>query len=219
MNSLPVRMLPENSDITRWHREALIGCSLVLLTALMLDVRPDQRVAIRGLSCCPLPQVCPSRTWAGIDCPACGLTRSIVHLAHGQFTASWQSHRLGWLMGGILLLQIPYRCLVLHPNYPLSLAIRTEVWLGFALVTLLLSNWLFSLMLQVAQVNLEEARSTKKWPRKCDISTGRRRSGRERTRGQEGQGTSLTSGWLPCPGGCRGVSSRTRSSEIIKYAN
>lgn len=49
----------------------------------------------------------PEGTWClfyrftGIPCPGCGLTRSIAHLAHGDFALSWRLHPLG----GLLFLQ------------------------------------------------------------------------------------------------------------------
>lgn len=41
------------------------------------------------------PILCPFRLLTGIPCPACGLTRSWVHLAHGDLATSLSSHPVG----------------------------------------------------------------------------------------------------------------------------
>lgn len=41
------------------------------------------------------PVLCPFRLLTGIPCPACGLTRSWVHLAHGDVASSLANHPIG----------------------------------------------------------------------------------------------------------------------------
>jgi hypothetical protein len=36
------------------------------------------------------------------ECPGCGLTRSIIELAHGNLESSLASHRLGLLLAGAI---------------------------------------------------------------------------------------------------------------------
>ena len=116
---------------------ALSGCWLSCLHEL-----PDGRVAVRGLPQFPLPQTCMSRAVFGLRCPGCGLTRSIIHLAHGDWRASWHDHRLGGLLGIVIALQIPYRLYALRrPEQPL-LPLSWQAALGYALIGLLLGNWL-----------------------------------------------------------------------------
>jgi hypothetical protein len=119
-----------------------IAASVVLL-ALLLHELPDGRVAVRGLPQCPLPQICMSRALFGFRCPGCGLTRSIIHLAEGDWQASWHDHRLGSLIGIVIAFQIPYRLYALRrPGRPLL----SPFWLsaiGYALVAMLIVNWLF----------------------------------------------------------------------------
>ncbi len=43
----------------------------------------------------PGPSFCPFRMWSGLPCPGCGLTRSVVALAHGDLAASLYFHPLG----------------------------------------------------------------------------------------------------------------------------
>ena len=81
----------------RRHRQVLaIACGVWVL-AFALQVLPPGRVSLRGLPMIPLPQVCFSRTWLGLKCPGCGLTRSIIQLAQGNWQAScanigWRTH-------------------------------------------------------------------------------------------------------------------------------
>jgi hypothetical protein len=41
------------------------------------------------------PVLCPFRLLTGIPCPACGLTRSWVHTAHGQWDDAFALHAFG----------------------------------------------------------------------------------------------------------------------------
>ena len=81
------------------HREVLLVSCAVWLLAFLLHELPNGRVAVRGLPQFPLPQTCMSRALLGLRCPGCGLTRSIIHLAEGDWRASWHDHRLGGLLG------------------------------------------------------------------------------------------------------------------------
>jgi hypothetical protein len=124
------------------HREVLFISCVVWLLAFLLHELPDGRVAVRGLPQFPLPQTCMSRAILGLRCPGCGLTRSIIHLGEGDWRASWHDHRLGGLLGIVIALQIPYRLYALRrPERPLTLS-RWQAAMGYALIALLLGNWL-----------------------------------------------------------------------------
>lgn len=41
------------------------------------------------------PVLCPFRLLTGVTCPACGMTRSWVHTAHGQWSEALAQHALG----------------------------------------------------------------------------------------------------------------------------
>ena len=49
------------------------------------------------------PSFCPFRQATGLICPGCGLTRSVVALAHGDLTASLYFHPLGVVFVAALL--------------------------------------------------------------------------------------------------------------------
>ena len=125
----------------RRHREVLVISMVVLMLAFALVEVPDGRVAVRGLTGSAAAELLP-RALLGINCPGCGLTRSFIHLAEGDWRASWRSHRLGGLMAAVMIFQIPYRLLALRrPGRPLIPA-RWQAVLGYALIALLIANWL-----------------------------------------------------------------------------
>jgi Protein of unknown function (DUF2752) len=106
---------------------------------------------VRGLTRYPLPESCPSRSLFGLNCPGCGLTRSIIHLAEGDWRASWRSHRLGGPFAALIALQIPYRLLALRrPDRPL-IPTRWLVLSGYLLIAMLIGNWTIDLV--VGQVS------------------------------------------------------------------
>lgn len=113
---------------------------LVILAALVLEVRADQKVALAVFPDSPLPESCTARSLLGIDCLLCGMTRSQIHLAHGRWSAAFSAHRQGWLFALLIAGQIPYRLLrisgwIAPPGKVLSATIAALI-LG-----LLLVNW------------------------------------------------------------------------------
>lgn len=155
--------MPETADATthesndsprgwRRHREVLVVAAIVVVLAFALEVLPDQRVAFRGFERYPLPPTCRSREWFGISCPGCGLTRSIVHLAHGNWQSSLSVHRLGWLMAAIIVFQIPYRALALRRADTPIFSPRTEIVLSLCIIALLLANWFYNLATSTVRV-------------------------------------------------------------------
>jgi hypothetical protein len=117
----------------------------VIFAAALLEVLPDERVALLGLSAYPLPHLCMSRAMFDVSCPGCGLTRSFVYLAHGDWRAAWTIHHLGWLMAALVVGQIPYRALILARVFE-PISARTAQWLAFAVLGLLIANWALSLV-------------------------------------------------------------------------
>ena len=124
------------------HALMVALCAGALLLAFVLEpARPGAEVvSIQGI---PIPPICSMKRM-GIDCPGCGLTRSWVSAAHGQFSDSLGYHRLGWLVMVYALFQF----------------LRHALWLGLpsgrpridrmgkkldnaalVLAALLLANW------------------------------------------------------------------------------
>lgn len=129
------------------HRAMLLLSGAVVLAACLLQVLPSQRVALIGFPERPLPHSCFSRSWFGVNCPACGLTRSFIHLFHGDVRSSWESHRLGWLFAAVVAAQIPYRLVAMRR----PVRIRFDrTWTNAAIygvLTLLILNWIVNLLI------------------------------------------------------------------------
>jgi hypothetical protein len=127
---------------TRWHWTILAGVVLFVTSALLCDVEPDQSIGLAAVPSIKLPVVCPSRRLFGVECPGCGMTRSLTHLLHGRLGQSFATHRLGWLVFAAILFQVPYRTwrLAGHTS-PLDKprVVMILLW-GFA--ALLIANWL-----------------------------------------------------------------------------
>lgn len=129
-----------------YHRLVLAIAAGVLIAAGLLQVRTDQRIAVSLLSAWPLPEVCQSKVLLGLDCPGCGLTRSFVHLAHGDLTASLAVHPLGWLVACFVALQIPYRTWALCSANGAPLGNRLPWSVTAALVIALVAAWIARLL-------------------------------------------------------------------------
>jgi Protein of unknown function (DUF2752) len=142
----PVPASTENKVGPGRHREMLIVTTLILLGAFGLKVRADQRVAPRGFPGLPLPETCHTRAWFGVKCPGCGLTRSFIYLAEGDWKTSLATHRIGWLMALAVLLQFPYRLLCLRWDGPRGLTLQAARWFGCFLIVALVGNWLYDLV-------------------------------------------------------------------------
>jgi hypothetical protein len=132
------------------HRMMLVVASIAVVLSLLFNVRDDQRVEIRWLPGIPMPEMCWSRSVFGVKCPGCGLTRSIVYLAHGDWRASWKMHRVGFAMALAILAQFPY-CIVglrYKKDYPLGHRFVSIV--AWALIVLLIGNWLYDIFTSAA---------------------------------------------------------------------
>jgi hypothetical protein len=125
----------------------LLGAAVaIVIMSLALEVRPGERIALAGFSDYPLPHTCYSRTLFGVRCPGCGLTRSFIHLAHGDWRASWQVHPVGWLLAAIVLFQFPYRIALLAGGERWALGPRFAACFSSAVIGLLLANWVWQLL-------------------------------------------------------------------------
>ena len=130
------------------HRTMLVVAIGVVILSLLFSVRSDQRVEFGWLPGLPMPETCWSRSVFGVECPGCGLTRSIVYLAHGDWRDSWAMHRLGFLMALAILAQFPY-CIVglrYKKDYPLGHRFASIV--AWGLIVLLIGNWVFDVLIR-----------------------------------------------------------------------
>ena len=69
------------------------GATLLLATVVEVDATGSKIVLVPFNI--TMPDVCMTRRCLGLNCPGCGLTRSIVSFLHGRYMASLQFHVLG----------------------------------------------------------------------------------------------------------------------------
>jgi hypothetical protein len=138
-------MSENNSNAARQsrHRTMLaVACGVVVLS-LLLQVRSDQRVEFRWRPGLPMPETCWSRSLFGTKCPGCGLTRSLIYLAHGNWHASWEMNRMGIVMALAILAQFPYCAAGLYFKKSYPLGRRFASITAWTLIFLLIGNWLY----------------------------------------------------------------------------
>ncbi len=85
-----------------------------------------------------MPSVCAWHHFTGLPCPGCGLTRSWVCMAHGQFADAFVWHPLGpilFLSALIYTFWSAWMALA-RPRFPLPMKLQTRLIVGFALVML-----------------------------------------------------------------------------------
>ena len=129
------------AQLVRRHWQMLgIACGVIVLS-LVLQVRSDDHAAFWFLPDWPIPSSCPSQTIFGVDCPGCGLTRSFILMAHGDWHRAFSKHRVGWLLALAVVLQIPYRLAGLLGRNRLPLGKRLPKLFGVALIVALIGNW------------------------------------------------------------------------------
>jgi hypothetical protein len=131
-----------------YHAIYLVLSLVVLALAATMSVRGETQVVPPLLSQ-PLPELCHSRRFFGIDCPGCGMTRCFISLAHGDLAAAWHYNPGGILLFGMLLIQLPYRTAQLWrlargraewaPR-------RLTMWFSVALATALIGQWLWKMI-------------------------------------------------------------------------
>ena len=132
------------------HRNVLILCTTVVILALTLQTRADQRVEFTWLPGVPMPETCASRSIFGVECPGCGLTRSFIAIARGSLSAAFQQNRTGWLLACGLLIQFPYRVWMLFHvrtrGLPEPVPQRLKLAFVWILIVALVGNWLLKIL-------------------------------------------------------------------------
>lgn len=132
------------------HRNMLILCTTVVILALTLQTRADQRVEFAWLPGVPMPESCASRSIFDVECPGCGLTRSFIAIARGSLSAAFQQNRTGWLLACGLLIQFPYRVWMLFHvrtrGLPEPVPKRLKLAFVWILIVALVGNWLLKIL-------------------------------------------------------------------------
>jgi hypothetical protein len=90
-------------------RLATVAAVVLLVAGISLQHRDDGRVGVPGVLP-PLPHSCALKHRLGLDCPLCGLTRSVIDTLHGHPATAFGRHPAGpllvtaslwWLLAGI----------------------------------------------------------------------------------------------------------------------
>jgi hypothetical protein len=63
-----------------------------------------------------LPGVCLFKTFFGVPCPACGITRNLIACFSGDIRQAWEPNAGGPLLAAAIVLQNPLRLLVLQDS-------------------------------------------------------------------------------------------------------
>jgi hypothetical protein len=114
----------------------------IIAAAFLLRTRESGNVGPAYLPNFSLPVLCGSRTLFDVECPGCGLTRSFIALASGDFWQSFEANRVGWLLALAVVLQVPYRIFALR-ELRAKIPDRTwPTWFGYALIAAVVINWL-----------------------------------------------------------------------------
>lgn len=127
-------------EFPRW---VVLGlCLSVIFLSMTFSLGSEPGQVMLPLLNLPLPPLCQLKTWTGIDCPGCGLTRSFVALAHGQWRDSFRLNPAGPVWFAFIALQIPYQAWQLRRvscgKSPVDLGRWGEGFIYAALATLIL---------------------------------------------------------------------------------
>ncbi len=128
------------------HWTMLLVACFVLVMSFVLRMNDEGRVVVGFNSGCPLPETCLSHSLFNVSCPGCGLTRSFVCLAHGDWESSLRMHRIGWILALAIALQFPYRIVSLRRPGKEVLGTLAPRLFGHLLIALLIGNWVFNLV-------------------------------------------------------------------------
>jgi len=129
------------------HWTMLLVSVLVLVLSFTFAISDSGRTATILVWGQKMPSLCASRSWFGMECPGCGLTRSFVSLAAGDLVSSIRYHRLGWLLFLSVAFQIPYRIFSLRELQFSVIQRKWPEWFGTALIAALIGNWLLKIAL------------------------------------------------------------------------
>lgn len=127
--AFPIRNLKSEIRNPLWPSTYFFAVLLVASALLPLP----QSNAIAGM-----PSICAFHNFTGLPCPGCGLTRSWVSMAHGQFANAFVWHPLGPFLFGSALLYTLWSgwTALMRPSFPLPMKLQTRLILALALVML-----------------------------------------------------------------------------------
>lgn len=108
------------------HAGLLVISLLVLVLSIAMRTSGEEHVFLPGFRQ-PVPGTCVSKTFLGVECPGCGMTRCFISMGHGQLGRAWHFNPAGILFYAIVLAQVPWRSFQLFR----LLTGRGEKWVGY----------------------------------------------------------------------------------------
>ena len=123
-------------------------CILVLISSFLFSIEKDESISISGIGVNFHYDFCLFKQLTGIPCPSCGLTRSFIAISHFEFAKALQYNLAGLLIYIIVLLQIPYRFMVIvNSKYAFFIAKPHTLRAVYYYITLvsLFAGWFYRL--------------------------------------------------------------------------
>ena len=137
---------PKPSTGIHWLILTLSTC--VIGSSFFFRVQGEQSVVVPLVNQ-PFPGICTFRRVVGINCPGCGMTRSFISIAHGQWASAWDFNPVGFLFFPVVAFQIPYRILQLmrirRGQRELSL-VGIDQWVLIVIAFALLIQWIVAIL-------------------------------------------------------------------------
>jgi hypothetical protein len=138
----PARQNKELLLSKKTHIEMLIVSLCVCVAALLLKINDAGNVCFVLYEQWVAPGLCTSYELLGIECPACGLTRSFICFARLDIARAFSFNRIGPIFAVLVLFQIPYRVWCVR-NWPRgAFSRKTTRSVGYLLLAALVVNWL-----------------------------------------------------------------------------
>jgi hypothetical protein len=95
----------------------------------------------------PISMPCLFKYFTGLNCPACGMTRSFIYMSHLNLRAAFSMNRAGPLLYALCIFEVPYRLILLvRGHVPLQkvfTVFETALFGAFLAVDLLFFLWQF----------------------------------------------------------------------------
>lgn len=134
---------PSQSRSYQWSILALALALVVMAFLLQRSPSGDGAAGQLRLAGIRLPELCFSQRLFGLRCPGCGLTRSVVSSARGDWQLAIHFHPAGPLIFGWAFVQVPYRLMNLWRIRAGKLAwgIPGTALMAFVIVAVCLAQW------------------------------------------------------------------------------
>ncbi len=134
-------------EIRRSEHRLVFWLSLAMLAlGLILQIDDDNIVELPFVGV-RLPGMCWFKSNLGIDCPGCGLTRSVISLTHGDPIRAWHFNPVGILIAVVAMLSVPLRAVQLRRMSQGKPELRQPPlsWFGVLCGLALVAQWLYRL--------------------------------------------------------------------------